>query len=531
MRRSSRVSIFLILFLCIGPLQSRWVARASQSDEIIDQLEEWLVQPLDLQLATEEELALLPWLDAGLAGAIVGLREHGGLSALKDLEGIPGMDQSRIAALTPFVTLDPRVHETQLRYEDRSAWNPNAGARHRSRLLAQRDELTILAQGEPGRSVVSASTASWSASWGRVIVGDFRPKLPWPLLLDNPSLRSRTAAPSLNGTARLRPRLSSFGESWHGGGLELELKGWHLLLAQSAREGSRGAPFLALLEHHFAGSSGTSLGLALRDRAQAGLSLALHQEDLRARLEWVHPLGTSPSLSDRISAAMEVQDGPARWGIAMTQAGPGDTGGQDPITGQPTDREHRVIQTSGRLSGGAWTFAALARLRRRGKTGQARLDERWQLRASGPLAATRLAVSLQVDEEREEPTAFTLKVDWQERAHGGALRRGLRFRHQRRNDTVATLLALSLERGREWLWRGIMALARGDRSSPWAVGVSAAGLASTWLQPGGSGLLCALARRDGSCRAGVWLRLVRDPCELFEFSGGLGFSLRLGGKD
>jgi hypothetical protein len=524
--------LLLVLLAFPGWPWTEATARATESDEVIDQLEVWLDEPLDLATATEEELVLLPWLDSGLAGAIVGLRDHGGLTSLRDLEHIPGMDRSRIDALSPFVSLHGRVHESQLSFEGRSSWKQDASGRHRSRLHAQRDELSFLAQAESGQSAPSSAAASWNPNWGRVIVGDFRPQLPWPLLLENPFLRSRTAGPSLRRRSRLRPRLSSSGGSWHGGGIEVELENWHLLMARGTEEVSRDGPFLVLLEHHFADARGTTnVGLALRDGNQAGLCFSLHREGLRARLEWVHPFLSGSLASDRLCAAMEIRDGPARWGLAVTQAGGGIAAGQDPITGQSIDREHRVIQTSGRLSGGSWTFAALARHRRRGRTGEMRVDERWQLEASGPAAGSRLAFGLQVDEVRAEPSAFTFKLNWQERVDDGALRRGLRFRHQRKDEAVATLVALSLERGRRWLWRGVLALARGDRSSPWAVGVATAGLASTWLAPAESGLLCALARKGGRSRVGLWLRLVRDAREDLEFSGGLGFSWRMAARN
>lgn len=525
------VPLLSVLLAFPGWLSTREVARAAESDEVMDQLEVWLDEPLDLSTATEEELVLLPWLDSGLAGAIVGLREHGGLTSLRDLESIPGMDQSRIAALSPFVSLRETVHEFRFDLEGRSSWKQDASGKHRSRVRAQRDQLDFFARAETGQSAPSRAAASWNPRWGRAIVGDFRPQLPWPLLLENPSLRSRTAAPSLRGSSRLSPRLSSLGGAWHGGGIEFELENWHLLVARGTDEVSREGSFLALFEHRFADSRGTSVGLALRDRHLAGLCFSLHRESLRARLEWVHPLLAGSRASDRLCAAMEIRHGPARWGIAVTQAGSGIAAGQDPITGQSLDREHRVIQTSGRLREGFWTFAALARHRRRGKTGEVRGDERWQLQASGPVAASRLALGLQVDEVPAEPSAFTFKLNWQERVKDGALRRGLRLRHQRKDESVATLVALSLERGRRWLWRGVLALARGDRSSPWAVGVATAGLASTWLAPAESGLLCALARRDGRCRAGLWLRLVRDARENLEFSGGLGFSWRMVSRD
>jgi hypothetical protein len=524
--------LLLALLAFSGWLRTEACARAAESDEVIDQLEVWLDEPLDLATATEEELVLLPWLDPGLAGAIVGLRDHGGLTRLKDLERIPGMDRSRIDALSPFISLHDTVHESQLRFEGRSSWKQDASGRHRSRLRAQRDELSFLAQAESGRSTPSSAAGSWNPNWGRVVVGDFRPQLPWPLLLENPSLRSRTAGPSLRGKPRLRPRLSSSGGSWQGGGIELELANWHLLVARGTEEVSRDGPFLALLEHHFADSRGTtSVGLALRDRHQAGLCFSLHREGLRARLDWVHPFLSGSLASDRLCAAMEIRNGPARWGLAVTQAGGGIAAGQDPITGQLIDREHRVIQTSGRLRGGSWTFAALARHRRRGKTGEIRVDERWRMEASGPAAGSRLAFGLQVDEVRAEPSAFTFKLNWQERGDDGTLRRGLRFRHQRKDASVATLMALSLERGRRWLWRAVLGLARGDRASPWAVGVATAGLASTWLAPGESGLLCALARRGGDRRVGLWLRLVRNAREDLEFSGGLGLSWRMAARN
>jgi hypothetical protein len=525
MTRAGWAGWLLFLLLVPGPLVLP--AYAQESDELIDQLEEWLVEPLDLTTATADELALLPWLDMGLATAIVSLREHGGLSTLSDLDQVVGMDAARRTALTPFVTLPLHAHDTRFQFEERSSWRRGAPSGRRSRLTLQRDQLTVLAQRDERVDSRTCGAARLSESWGTLVLGDFRPSLSWPLLLSNPSLRSRTASPSLSSESHLRPRLSSTGESWRGGGLEIEAREWHLLLASGTQRGNDDAPFLALVEHRFLKSKHSTVGLALRDGHQAGLFLGLMTKPLSARFEWVRRLVFASPGSDRMAAALRFQRGPLRWGLALTQAGPSPPGGQDPITGQTLDREHRVLQTSGRISGGAWTFAALARQRRRGRIGGAELSRRWQLEAAGPLATARLDCRLRADEAPGTPSSFTLSARWRERSRVGAWARGLRVRHQRDGVSSATLVALSLQRGESWLWRGEWALSRGDRSSPWAVGVATAGLSSTWLSPGDSGLLLALARRDATCSGAFYLRLRGDLGGSPELSGGLGVSLRL----
>jgi hypothetical protein len=75
-----------IVFLAISPalLCQPSPSHAQANDEVLSQLQEWLAEPLDLEDATASELALLPWIDMGLAEAIVTLREHGGLKRPED---------------------------------------------------------------------------------------------------------------------------------------------------------------------------------------------------------------------------------------------------------------------------------------------------------------------------------------------------------------------------------------------------------------------------------------------------------------
>lgn len=101
---------FLLLEVILQPVWScgrgegaAWAQTAAEED--VPQLAAWLREPLDLRHADADELALLPWLDAGLGRAIVGLREAGGLHRMDDLLRIPGLDRERLEAIEPFVRL------------------------------------------------------------------------------------------------------------------------------------------------------------------------------------------------------------------------------------------------------------------------------------------------------------------------------------------------------------------------------------------------------------------------------------------
>lgn len=63
---------------------------------------------VDLNLATEEELHLLPGVGPKLVAAILAYREaHGGFTRIEELTTIPGIKEGKLRSLRPHVTVDP----------------------------------------------------------------------------------------------------------------------------------------------------------------------------------------------------------------------------------------------------------------------------------------------------------------------------------------------------------------------------------------------------------------------------------------
>jgi hypothetical protein len=81
-------------------------AQASQIDFVLDRLERLKGKPLDLNTATADELAELPWVSPLLARKIVTIRERiGGFRSLVDLSVIEGVTYQLLDAMSPYVTI------------------------------------------------------------------------------------------------------------------------------------------------------------------------------------------------------------------------------------------------------------------------------------------------------------------------------------------------------------------------------------------------------------------------------------------
>lgn len=63
----------------------------------------------DLNLATSEELDLIPGIGAKMANDIVSLREEmGGFKSVEDLQAIRGIKKAKLAAIEPYVFVENR---------------------------------------------------------------------------------------------------------------------------------------------------------------------------------------------------------------------------------------------------------------------------------------------------------------------------------------------------------------------------------------------------------------------------------------
>jgi len=515
---------FLLLEVILQPVWScgrgegaAWAQTAAEED--VPQLAAWLREPLDLRHADADELALLPWLDAGLGRAIVGLREAGGLHRMDDLLRIPGLDRERLEAIEPFVRLPGGVAWAS-RIEAFSRWRRAGGSGLRTRIDLRRGDLTLAAQRNSPPSLLRAALR-WQR--GRLVLagGDLRPGLAWPLLLADPSLRTRTAPPPLGRRDGVRSALSAAVEEWRGMAAEASLASMHLLLV-AGRDGSGATRSLVLVEHRGA-LDGPALGAALLGHGGLASWLRWESEGVRARVESVASLRRGEG--GRLCAALRVRRGATAFGFALTASDAHRGVGQDPITGQLLDRRHRVAQAHLRLHPGRWTVSVLGRVRRRGRIGQVVDDRRWQIECAGPLGVSRLRLRWRQDEGEAGEAHRVFGVWWVGGRDRRAWRPGLRLRHERVGASVSLLGAFDLQGGESWSWKLQLALSRGDRSAPWSAGVPVSGLSSTWLAPRGVGVLVGVARRVGAGRLGLWLRLRQEAGGAFCSEGGAGLRL------
>jgi len=490
-------------------------ARAQVLDDPAAQLAAWRREPLDLRRVDAAELALLPWLDAGLARAIVGLREAGGLHRLDDLLLVPGLDRDRLRAITPFVRLDSSTWGLGGFVEHFSRWSRDGFSRHTTRFRVHRGAFGLAGQAPRPTDPTPCLAGWWRGRELVLFVGDLRPRLGWPLLLADPAIRSRTAAPSLGRQMTLRGSISSRAGSWRGVGGSASLAGFRLLAAAGRVDGrSRPHSLIAVESSH----GPLRVGAAVLDGAAASVWLAVERSALHARIEGGREF--SGGQGSRWCAALRATEGGRSFGLALTLATPGV--GQDPITGQPLDRIHRVLQADLRVHPGRWTLTALARARRRGVTGAVVDDLRWQLEGAGPLPRARLRVQWRQDEAPARGATRVWNLWLQERRDGHPVARSLRLRQERGASTRSLLVALALEGGDLWSWKIQLAGSRGDRSAPWTVGVPIAGVSPSWLAPQGGGVLFTLERTGSSLDLGGWVRLRGDRRGPPLLEGGLG---------
>ncbi len=507
------------------------VARADE--ETVEPWEAWLRAPLLLNEAEVEDLARLPWIDRGLAEAIVGLRRAGGLQRLDDLRRIPGLDPERIAAIAPFVRLETPVPPARFRWESVGSLRDAELAALRSRFEVQKGAWWLGMQGHDQGAERTRVAASWSGRRVQVIAGRIVLRRAWSLLVADPALRSRTAPPPLGRGSRLAARLSAVLPAWWGGGLDWRPGPWRLLLAIGRPDELVPWRVQVEVERSLPGKLSPRLGLAWRGSGTLGLWLAFTGETVRGRVELVRPgLAPSPSFpldrSLRGSAALEWRHASSRFGLAFTQSQAGE-GGQDPLTGQLLDREHRSWQGHGSLRRGGWSLSALARELRRGRVGAMVIQRRWQVEASGPWSRSRLRLRFRLDEREGLTSRWSIAIDWRESVPDGTWGRGLSLRRALSAQSESLLLVLHLERGVRWFLRGSVGLARGDASSLWAVGLPTVGLSSAWLAPQEWGALLAWGHRVPGVNACLWARYKTASEPARAWAGGVGLRMVWGG--
>ena len=94
-------------------------AQTSEATYLVDRLEELKAKPIDLNTATAEELAQLPWISPLLADKIVTLRRRaGGFRSLVNLSVVEGVTYELLEAINPYVTVS---------YKGAPTWIPTEG--------------------------------------------------------------------------------------------------------------------------------------------------------------------------------------------------------------------------------------------------------------------------------------------------------------------------------------------------------------------------------------------------------------------
>ncbi|MBN2355668.1 helix-hairpin-helix domain-containing protein [candidate division KSB1 bacterium] len=131
--------LFTTIFLMILPhlhflsAQERdydkWLELEQESEDQSDLLEylEWRQDnPLDINRATQAELQRLPWITPSMAQAIVLRRQQsGGITALRELDGIGGLDAELMRILKPYLICQSSSKRTGYQAEIRQRLNVN----------------------------------------------------------------------------------------------------------------------------------------------------------------------------------------------------------------------------------------------------------------------------------------------------------------------------------------------------------------------------------------------------------------------
>ena len=246
--RISRTLLFLLLFgICPLLLHAKkdeegkvsavedileFIENGSERELVAERLERFLVHPLDLNAATAEELADLPFLDDfAIRNLLLHRSRHSGFRSVYELKEVQGMPVSLLPLLEPFITVGPSPYRSAYSRPARqalllgSSFVPVQDAPAPALLLRYEGEKGEWAwhlamekdKGEAwlplrrGGFDFLTGSLSWSADSAQLVVGDYRVTTGQGLLLGQ-SL-SYFSSIEYGGTAsaglfRLRPHRS-----------------------------------------------------------------------------------------------------------------------------------------------------------------------------------------------------------------------------------------------------------------------------------------------------------------------------------
>lgn len=104
----------IFLLVCLTGADALETEDSARVDVILRELDDLRRWPIDLNQADVEELGRLPFLDRGLAEAIVRHRTaSGGFRSLDDLIQVPGVTRSLLESVRPFVRIPVRAVKTR----------------------------------------------------------------------------------------------------------------------------------------------------------------------------------------------------------------------------------------------------------------------------------------------------------------------------------------------------------------------------------------------------------------------------------
>ena len=101
----SRTFAVLALCLIVFVVMRTWFWQPTETQEAVE------IPPFsfDLNIATQQELDLIPGVGEKMAADIIALRDAmGGFSSVQDLQKIRGIKNAKLAAISPYVFVETR---------------------------------------------------------------------------------------------------------------------------------------------------------------------------------------------------------------------------------------------------------------------------------------------------------------------------------------------------------------------------------------------------------------------------------------
>jgi hypothetical protein len=503
----SRLAALACLLAVVAPM-----ARADDDEDVLEALQRWLEQPLDLREATATELVLLPWIDPLTADAIVGLRDAGALQRIEDLRLVPGIDAEILEALRPFVSLSPAAPRPALSVRLESALDSAGSSRHGGWAQLQWGAARALARlrRSSGGAALQRGALDVHGERLELVVGDLQPATGSGLLLGEPAARSRTGPVALGERFGLRPYTATAPPRWRGlaGATRLSRLAALAALADDPISGRRRA--LVAGSHALGDGGALVVGGALAVHggdAQTGLWVQRTRGTARLRCELAMP-SHSPA---RVAAALEARGERARLGLALTADPAGLGEGEDPITRLPLDRPHGALQATLVRRVDRWSATFLARRMRRGAPGAERTQDRFEADAEGPGPAGLWRAWARVDLEGPGPASpeLTTAVRWRDPPGIGGPQREVAARRLWSASGGGSILiatairgALGGTAGAHWL---LAAAACSGGAAPWAIAAPGYGAVGAWVPAGGARGVAALSARTGDLDLAAYL--------------------------